>query len=155
MAQVAAGIEAIPHVDIHVACSLGMLTQEQVDRLAEMGVHRYNHNLESARSFFPNVVHHPPGRNAVTPCRWSATPGWRSAAAASRWGNPEQRAEFAAELAELDPHEVPLNFLNPVLAPRSATSGDAGRRGAQSRRRIPVRPAAHHAAVRRRAGSPR
>ena len=25
----------------------------------------------------------------------------------------EQRAEFAAELAELDPDEVPLNFLNP------------------------------------------
>ena len=25
----------------------------------------------------------------------------------------EQRAEFAANLAELDPHEVPLNFLNP------------------------------------------
>jgi biotin synthase len=25
----------------------------------------------------------------------------------------EQRAELAAQLAELDPHEVPLNFLNP------------------------------------------
>jgi biotin synthase len=25
----------------------------------------------------------------------------------------EQRAEFAAQLAELDPHEVPMNFLNP------------------------------------------
>jgi len=25
----------------------------------------------------------------------------------------EQRAEFAVQLAELDPHEVPLNFLNP------------------------------------------
>jgi biotin synthase len=25
----------------------------------------------------------------------------------------EQRAEFAAQLADLDPHEVPLNFLNP------------------------------------------
>ena len=25
----------------------------------------------------------------------------------------DQRAEFAANLAELDPHEVPLNFLNP------------------------------------------
>jgi biotin synthase len=25
----------------------------------------------------------------------------------------KQRAEFAAQLAELDPHEVPLNFLNP------------------------------------------
>jgi hypothetical protein len=57
LAQVAAGIEAIRNeVDIQIACSLGMLTQEQVDRLAGMGVHRYNHNLETARSFFTNVV---------------------------------------------------------------------------------------------------
>jgi biotin synthase len=25
----------------------------------------------------------------------------------------EQRAEFASQLADIDPHEVPLNFLNP------------------------------------------
>ncbi|KOS53928.1 biotin synthase BioB, partial [Rhodococcus rhodochrous] len=57
MAQVAAGVEAIRNeVDIQVACSLGMLTREQVDQLAAMGVHRYNHNLETARSFFPQVV---------------------------------------------------------------------------------------------------
>src|ERR671912_361104 len=57
LAQVAAGIEAIRNeVDIQIACSLGMLTQEQVDRLSEMGVHRYNHNLETARSHFPQVV---------------------------------------------------------------------------------------------------
>ena len=57
LAQVAAGIEAIRNeVDIQIACSLGMLTQEQVERLSEMGVHRYNHNLETARSFFTNVV---------------------------------------------------------------------------------------------------
>jgi len=57
LAQVAAGIEAIRNeVEIQIACSLGMLSQDQVDRLAEMGVHRYNHNLETARSFFPNVV---------------------------------------------------------------------------------------------------
>jgi biotin synthase len=60
MSQVNAGIEAI-HAeeetkDINIACSLGMLTQEQVDELAAMGVHRYNHNLETARSHFPNVV---------------------------------------------------------------------------------------------------
>src|SRR5438477_2248170 len=48
LAQVAAGIEAIRNeVDIQIACSLGMLTQEQVERLSEMGVHRYNHNLET------------------------------------------------------------------------------------------------------------
>ena len=43
-------------VDINVACSLGMLTQDQVNELAAMGVHRYNHNLETARSHFPTVV---------------------------------------------------------------------------------------------------
>ncbi len=57
MAQVAAGIAAIKDaVDINVACSLGMLTDEQVSELAAMGVHRYNHNLETARSYFPQVV---------------------------------------------------------------------------------------------------
>ena len=57
LAQVAAGIEAIRNeVDIQIACSLGMLTQEQVDQLAAMGVHRYNHNLETSKSHFPNVV---------------------------------------------------------------------------------------------------
>ena len=57
MAQVAAGVEAIRNeVEINVACSLGMLTAEQVEQLAAMGVHRYNHNLETARSYFGNVV---------------------------------------------------------------------------------------------------
>src|SRR6266542_2967151 len=57
MSQVRAGIEAInAEVEINIACSLGMLTQAQVDELKAMGVHRYNHNLESARSYFGDVV---------------------------------------------------------------------------------------------------
>src|SRR3982751_5173982 len=57
MTQVREGVAAIQAaVDINVACSLGMLTQEQVDELAAIGVHRYNHNLETARSYFTNVV---------------------------------------------------------------------------------------------------
>jgi biotin synthase len=57
MVQMREGVAAIrAAVDINVAASLGMLTQEQVDDLAEMGVHRYNHNLETARSYFPQVV---------------------------------------------------------------------------------------------------
>jgi biotin synthase len=116
MAQMREGVAAIrAAVDIQVAASLGMLTQDQVDELVEMGVHRYNHNLETCRSYFPNVV---------------TTHSWEE-----RWGTLRmvrdsgmevccggilglgetigQRAEFAAQLAELDPHEVPLNFLNP------------------------------------------
>src|SRR6202011_411873 len=57
MAQVRDGVAAIKaEVDINVACSLGMLTQDQVDELTAIGVHRYNHNLETARSYFGAVV---------------------------------------------------------------------------------------------------
>src|SRR6266540_7316984 len=57
MSQVRDGVKAIRNaVDINIAASLGMLTQAQVDELVALGVHRYNHNLETARSYFPQVV---------------------------------------------------------------------------------------------------
>lgn len=116
LAQVAAGIEAIrDEVDIQIACSLGMLTQAQVERLSAMGVHRYNHNLETARSFFPNVV-----TTHTWEERWETLSMVRDAGMEVCCGGIlgmgetlEQRAEFAANLAELSPDEVPLNFLNP------------------------------------------
>ncbi len=116
LAQVAAGIEAIRNeVDIQIACSLGMLTADQVEQLSAMGVHRYNHNLETARSFFPNVV-----TTHSWEERWETLSMVREAGMEVCCGGilgmgetTEQRAEFAANLAELDPHEVPLNFLNP------------------------------------------
>ena len=116
MAQVEAGVAAIREaVDIQVACSLGMLTQEQVDRLAAIGVHRYNHNLETARSHFPNVV-----TTHTWEERWDTLRMVRDAGMEVCCGGIlgmgetlEQRAELAAQLAELEPDEVPLNFLNP------------------------------------------
>ncbi len=116
LAQVAAGIEAIRNeVDIQIACSLGMLTADQVERLSEMGVHRYNHNLETAKSFFGEVV-----TTHTWDERWDTLSMVREAGMEVCCGGIlgmgetlEQRAEFAANLAELDPHEVPLNFLNP------------------------------------------
>jgi biotin synthase len=116
MAQVAAGIAAIKdEVDINIACSLGMLTPEQVGELAAMGVHRYNHNLETARSHFPNVV-----TTHTWEERWETLRLVREAGMEVCCGGIvgmgetlEQRAEFAAQLASLTPDEVPLNFLNP------------------------------------------
>jgi biotin synthase len=116
MAQVAAGIAAIrDEVDINIACSLGMLTPAQVDELAAMGVHRYNHNLETARSHFPNVV-----TTHTWEERWETLRLVRDAGMEVCCGGivgmgetVAQRAEFAAQLAELEPDEVPLNFLNP------------------------------------------
>src|ERR1051325_6561470 len=116
MEQMREGVKAIREaVDIQVAASLGMLTQEQVDELVAMGVHRYNHNLETCESYFPNVV-----TTHSWEERWGTLKMVRDSGMEVCCGgilglgeSIEQRAEFAAQLAELDPHEVPLNFLNP------------------------------------------
>jgi biotin synthase len=116
MAQVREGVSAIKDaVQINVACSLGILTREQGEELRDLGVHRYNHNLETARSYFTAVV---------TTHTWEER---RETLALVREMGMEvccggiigmgeslaQRAEFAAQLAELEPDEVPLNFLDP------------------------------------------
>jgi biotin synthase len=116
MKQVREGVAAIAaEVDINVACSLGMLSQGQVDELASIGVHRYNHNLETARSYFPDVV-----TTHSFEERWDTCEMVRKAGMELCCGGIlgmgetlDQRAEFAAQLAVLAPDEVPLNFLNP------------------------------------------
>src|SRR5438067_105282 len=57
MAQVREAVTAITEtIEINVACSLGILTPAQARELRDLGVHRYNHNLETARSHFAQVV---------------------------------------------------------------------------------------------------
>jgi biotin synthase len=116
MDQVREGIKAIQaEVDINIALSLGMLTQEQVDEFVEMGVHRYNHNLEAARSYFPQVVSTHSYEERWETCQMVRDAGMELCCGGliGMGESLEQRAELAAELASLDPHEVPLNFLNP------------------------------------------
>jgi biotin synthase len=117
LSQVREGIKAMraAGVDINIACSLGMLTQEQVDELVEMGVHRYNHNLETARSHFTNVVTTHTWQERWDTLRMVGKAGMEVCCGGiiGLGESVEQRAEFAAQLAALDPDEVPMNFLIP------------------------------------------
>ncbi|MBS1838312.1 MAG: biotin synthase BioB, partial [Actinobacteria bacterium] len=103
------------HTGLDVAVSAGILSDEQARRLAEGGVHRYNHNLETARSFFPEVV---------TTHTWEER--WDTCELVDRHGmelccgvllgmgeSDAQRLELIGQLQELAPAEVPINFLNP------------------------------------------
>jgi biotin synthase len=116
MAEVRKGIAAVNEaVEINIACSLGILTDQQADELQEMGVHRYNHNLEAARSYFPEVV-----TTHTWEERWATLELVRSRGMEVCCGciigmgeSLEQRAELATQLARLGPDEVPLNFLDP------------------------------------------
>ena len=115
--QVCTAVEAIrtDGNDIQIACSLGILTPEQVARLVAMGVHRYNHNLETARSHFPSVVTTHTWEERFDTLRLVRDSGMEVCCGGilGMGETLEQRAEFAVQLAELEPDEVPLNFLDP------------------------------------------
>lgn len=116
MSQLEEAVAAIKsEVDIEVAASIGILTQEQVDRLKAAGVHRYNHNLETARSYFPNVVTTHSWESRRETLRMVGEAGMEvcSGGIIGMGETLEQRAEFACDLAELNPTEVPMNFLDP------------------------------------------
>jgi biotin synthase len=146
MSQVGRAIQAIQAaVEINIACSLGMLDAAQAQALAAMGVHRYNHNLEAARSFFGHVVTTHSWQERHDTCALVRSAGMELCCGGivGMGESLEQRAELAVQLAELGPHEVPLNFLNPrpgtPLAGRPAVSGkDALRTIAAFRLALPA-----------------
>ncbi len=100
---------------LNVAVSAGLLTEDQARRLAEGGVHRYNHNLETARSYFPSVVTTHTWEDRQATCRLVRAHGMELCAGAlvGMGETDAQRIELILELQALDPTEVPLNFLNP------------------------------------------
>ena len=116
MAQVREAIVAISaEVEINIACSLGILTREQADELAGLGVHRYNHNLETARSYFAEVVTTHTWQERMDTLDLVRELGMEVCCGGivGMGETVAQRAEFAAQLAAIAPDEVPLNFLDP------------------------------------------
>jgi biotin synthase len=115
MAQVREGVAAIrAAVEINVACSLGILTRAQAVELSDLGVHRYNHNLETARSHFGSVVTTHSWEERRETLQLVRELGMEVCCGGiiGMGETLEQRAELAAQLADLGPDEVPLNFLD-------------------------------------------
>jgi biotin synthase len=100
---------------LNVAASLGILTPEQAQRLADGGVHRYNHNLETARSFFPEIVSTHSWEERYETCILVRKVGMELCCGAllGMGESDAQRIELLLQLREVDPAEVPINFLNP------------------------------------------
>jgi len=117
---------------LEVACSLGLLTAEQAERLAAAGVRRYNHNLETCRELFPTICTTHSYDDRVDTARLAIDAGMELCCGGilGMGETLEQRVDFAFELAELGPCEVPINLLDPrpgtpleggdTLSPREA-----------------------------------
>lgn len=101
--------------NLQVNCSLGILTREQAFELAQNGVRRYNHNLETSKSYFHNVCTTHTWEDRRDTCLLVREAGMDlcSGGIIGLGEDRQQRIEFAVQLAELDPYEVPMNFLNP------------------------------------------
>jgi biotin synthase len=117
---------------LEVACSLGLLNRTQAERLAAAGVHRYNHNLETCRAVFPQICTTHTYDDRLATARLATEAGMELCCGGilGLGETLEQRLDFAFELAELSPCEVPINFLDPrpgtplgdqpTLSPREA-----------------------------------
>jgi len=117
---------------LEVACSLGLLTREQAERLADAGVRRYNHNLETCRAVFPRICTTHTYDDRVETARLATEAGMElcSGGILGMGETLDERVDFAFELAELGPCEVPINLLDPrpgtplgdqpLLSPREA-----------------------------------
>jgi biotin synthase len=98
-----------------VAVSLGILTDAHVERLVAAGVDKVNHNLETSRRYFPQVC-----------TTHTYDERWETCLRVKRYdlelccggiiGMGEavtDRIAFLGALQQLQPQEVPINFLNP------------------------------------------
>ena len=54
--QVLEMVRTINKLDMEVCCTLGMLTENQAQRLAEAGLYAYNHNLDTSEDYYKEVI---------------------------------------------------------------------------------------------------
>ena len=112
-------LEAVPKLreatGLNIAISAGILDATQAHALAQVGVHRYNHNLETARSFFGRIVTTHTWEEREATCRLVRTEGMELCCGVllGMGETDGQRLELISELRSVDPAEVPINFLNP------------------------------------------
>ncbi len=49
-------VKTINKMDMEVCCTLGMITEDQAQKLAEAGLYAYNHNLDTSPEFYGEII---------------------------------------------------------------------------------------------------
>jgi biotin synthase len=110
-------VRGVAALDLEVCCTLGMLTESQAARLKEAGCSAYNHNLDTSREFYGEII-----TTRVYDDRLQTIANVRKAGITVCCGgilgmgeSEEDRIGLLEQLARLDPHpeSVPINMLVP------------------------------------------
>jgi len=116
-------VRAAGHTEAHA--SLGFVSDAGFDRLIDAGLTEFNHNLETGRSYFGQIVTTHTYDDRIDTIRRAKAKGLRTCVGGifGMGEKPSDRVDMAATLRELDVDEVPLNFLVSVDGTALAQAG--------------------------------
>ena len=102
-------------VGISIECSLGFLTIKQATKLKELGVIRYNHNLETAESKFPEICTTHTYQDRIDTLHTAREAGLElcTGGIIGMGETRAQREELVQAISKLNPEEVTVNLLVP------------------------------------------
>ena len=96
--------------------SIGILNEEQAKRLAESGLRRFHHNINTSKSYYPEVCTTHSWDDRLNTCKLVKKYGMELCCGVilGMGESIEQRVEMALELAEIQPDSIPINILMPI-----------------------------------------
>ena len=96
--------------------SLGNMSRDAMLKLKKAGLQSFHHNLETARSFFPEICTTHDYEDDIKTVRTAKELGFETCCGGilGLGESLKQRVELAMTLRELDVDSIPLNFLNPI-----------------------------------------
>lgn len=110
-------IKAIKEVDGICHCAtLGKLSEDQARELKAAGIRRINHNIETSREFYPQIVSTHSWQERVDTVRLAQKVGLETCSGCifGMGESIDDRVSLAFSIKELNPEVVPLNFLFPI-----------------------------------------
>lgn len=110
-------IKAINEVGGLKSCaSIGILNEEQAKQLARAGLKRFHHNINTCRSYYPEVCTTHSWDDRLNTCKLVKKYGMELCCGVilGMGETIEQRVEMAMELAEIEPNSIPINILMPI-----------------------------------------
>ena len=101
---------------IKSCASIGILNDKQAKKLAECGLKRFHHNINTSRSYYPEVCTTHTFDDRINTCRLIKKYGMELCCGVilGMGESIDQRVEMALELAEIQPDSIPINILMPI-----------------------------------------
>ncbi len=114
-ASVLESVKAVDQMGLEVCCTLGLLTEEHARRLKEAGMTVYNHNLDTSREYYSEVISTRTYDDRLETLSNVRKAGLEvcSGGIVGMGESEEDRLKLLVELANLDPQpeSVPINAL--------------------------------------------